>query len=70
MFTEVDVPKFDDKLAAGGLSLVSPAPGVAANPKHMADVVALTPLADREVPSGRPIVAEVPIRVGTRASGR
>jgi VWFA-related protein len=69
VFTEVDVPKFDDRLAAGGLSLVSPAPGVAANPKHMADVVALTPLADREVPSGRPIVAEVPIRVGSRASG-
>jgi VWFA-related protein len=68
VFTEIEVPKFDDKLAVGGLSLVSTTPGVAANPKHMADVVPLSPLADREVPAGRTI-AEVPIRVGSRASG-
>ena len=67
VFTEVDVPKFDGDLVLGGLSLVSPTPGHAADAKHMANAVPLAPLADREVPSGKSISAEVPIRIAERA---
>jgi hypothetical protein len=67
VFTDVDVPKFDGDLVLGGLSLVSPTPGHAADAKHMASVVALAPLAERDVPAGQSISAEVPIRIADRA---
>jgi VWFA-related protein len=68
VFTEVTVPKFDSELALGGLSLVSPTPGVAVNAKQMSEVVGLTPFAGRDVPPNAPIAAEVPIRVSMKAA--
>ena len=68
VFTEVTVTKFDSELALGGLSLVSPTPGAAVNAKQMAEVVALTPYAARDVPPNTALAAEMPIRVAAKSA--
>ena len=68
VFTEVVVPKFDTDVAAGGLTLVSPAPGAPAQAKHMAGAPALAPLTVAELPAGVPVVAHMPVRISKKAA--
>ena len=69
VFTEVLVPKFDGDVVLGGLSIAAPGiRPISVNDKDAANAPPLTPLAAREVPAGRPMAAEVPIRIDRRAS--
>ena len=69
VFTEVVVPDFGDALALGGLSLASPAAPTAKLAELLASVLPLVPLASPEIPAGTQVVAQLPIRVSSRASG-
>ena len=69
VFTEVIVPDFGAALALGGLSLGSPAAPTVKLAELLANVLPLVPLASPEFPAGTQVVAQLPIRVGSRASG-
>jgi VWFA-related protein len=69
VFTEVVVPDFGDALALGGLSLASPAAPTMKFAELLANVMPLVPLASSELPAGTQFVAQLPIRVSSRASG-
>jgi len=69
VFTEVQVPDFGAALALGGLSLASPAAPTAKLAELLASVLPLVPLASSEIPAGTQVVAQLPIRVSSRATG-
>ena len=69
VFTEVVVPDFGDALALGGLSLASPAAPTVKLAELLAGVLPLVPLASPEFPAGTQVVAQLPIRVSSRAGG-
>jgi hypothetical protein len=68
VFTEFSVPDFDGALVLGGLSIAEPAARPdSVNEKDAAKTLPLAPLATREIKSGVPVVAEVPVRLNARA---
>ena len=69
VFTEVVVPDFGATLALGGLSLASPTAPTAKVAELLANVLPLVPLASPELPAGTQVVAQLPLRVGSRAGG-
>jgi VWFA-related protein len=69
VFTEVQVPDFGAALALGGLSLASPAAPTAKLAELLANVLPLVPLASPDVRAGAQVVAQLPIRVSSRANG-
>ena len=69
VFTEVQVPDFGAALALGGLSLASAAAPTAKLAELLASVLPLVPLASPELRAGDQVVAQLPIRVSSRASG-
>ena len=69
VFTEVQVPDFGAALALGGLSLASPAAPTAKLAELLAGVLPLVPLASSELPAGTQVVAQLPLRVSSRATG-
>ena len=69
VFTEVIVPDFGAVLALGGLSLASPTAPTGKLAELLANVLPLVPLASPEFPAGAQVVAQLPIRVSSRAGG-
>ena len=69
VFTEVQVPDFAAALALGGLSLASPAAPSDKLAELLAGVLPLVPLASSELPAGTQVVAQLPLRVSSRATG-
>ena len=69
VYTEVVVPDFGATLALGGLSLASPAATTTKLAELLAGVLPLVPLASPQIRTGTQVVAQLPIRVSSRASG-
>ena len=70
VYTEVTVPKFDDDLVLGGLSLTLPVAVPLVNPRQASTAPDLSPLATSDVPAGMPITASVPIRISSKAAAK
>ena len=66
VFAEVDVPKFNSAVALGGLSLASDAPVHAAREMPAGESALLTPIPSRELSSSTRVVAQLPIKVGSK----
>ena len=69
VLTEVIVPDFGAALALGGLSLALPTAPTAKLAELLTNVLPLVPLASPEFPAGAQVVAQLPIRVSSRAAG-
>ena len=70
VYTEVTVPKFDDDLVLGGLSLTLPVAVPLVNARQASTAPDLSPLATSDVPAGMPITASVPIRISSKAAAK
>ena len=70
VYTEITVPKFDQDLVLGGLSLTTPVAVPLVNAKQAPPAPDLSPLATSDIPAGMPITASVPIRISSTAAAK
>jgi hypothetical protein len=68
VFTEVFVPRFDTELGVGGLSLGAPSAIPVTPTDRLRGVLALVPIAAREISRGIALAAQLPIRVSSKAA--
>ncbi|HET7219557.1 MAG TPA: VWA domain-containing protein [Vicinamibacterales bacterium] len=66
VFVEIEVPDFGGGLALGGLALSTPGLQGVANPDTIAPFLDAVPVAARDLPSGIPLQATLPVRVSAR----